>query len=325
VLAAFCALLAAFLRAVSELLTTQLLRFRRDMTSGVATEVVEALRREEAAKAKAAKEAEAAWLTAQVKGDTLEEIAANNNCRLEAIDEVQTDLVCIVCEQHREGGRAGMGVFKTNNLSNLRRRLVDHMRSRHHKVCADKAAAAADRTVLRRRAGMNVGLAVYFCIKDGLSQLSFERLLLLLHMCGSFTGTVNNSRQFARSFLSHVYNAVQGHITRFLNTPQPVLGGRLPPFVQRAEMHRATGRAANRRGSVRRRWRPFMQLQPRGALSCQRSRLWRRSWSSYGSGWQRRRPPRRTMHVTHLTTSRWWWTAAAGSRRTAPSSQAPSS
>lgn len=70
-LAAFCALLAAFLRAVSELLTTQLLRFRRDVTSGVATEVVEALRREEAAKAKAAKEAEAARLTAQVKGDTL--------------------------------------------------------------------------------------------------------------------------------------------------------------------------------------------------------------------------------------------------------------
>ena len=161
------------------------------------------------------------------------ELAEKNGLAARRMDEDDDDervmLVCEPCAGQRGllAGKNQAGVFSGQQpLPNLRKAVDTHIRSRAHRRCLDNAEAEKAQEKRRHNAGMNVGRAVYYGITEAASYLAFERLLLLLHVCGVFIGTLNHSRKFAATYVTDLHAAMSARLKKWLNEPQAVTGGR---------------------------------------------------------------------------------------------------
>ena len=185
-----------------------------------------------AAQKAAIEEAADAAAAAAVKGNNIDAVVESCNLVRDG-----PDLVCKACE-----GRAGArgvnmpGVFSAGQaLPTLKRAIARHLGSEGHARAARAAAAELRHARRRRDAAMSVARTAYSIVKEGASYVAFERSLVLQNANGADLGTLNHSRMFASNMVSAIFKAVQSRMSVWLDTPQPVLGGRKPRFAITAD------------------------------------------------------------------------------------------
>lgn len=193
-----------------------------------------------------AKEELAAAREARVRGTTVAELAENNRLVVTA-DELQ----CRPCCEH---GRAGLGAghfsltlgdgVTQRSIASLRKALAKHFSEKAHKMCVETAERAKVDQKKANAAGMNVGFAAYFGLKEASSYHSFERQLVLMEKTGTNVGTINHSRKLASDLVGSVASVVRNRLRGFFAKPQVVLGDMPPPFcvmADKATLRRETG------------------------------------------------------------------------------------
>ena len=194
----------------------------------VAEEVINELRRFEAAKQEAA-------LAARVKGDTWEEIAASTGLVIR-----DGHLVCECCAASYSGRARGQGghpgMWSTSRrLCEVKADIEKHLQAATHKK-AKQAAHNAERDKKEaRQAAINIMRAVYFLLKEADQHAKYERLLVLLDRCNVKIGTLNHSRKLLPKVLPSFERVFMKRLSGFLSLPVAATGGRKPVLAWSAD------------------------------------------------------------------------------------------
>eukprot|EP00918_Siedleckia_nematoides_P013178 GHVU01028741.1.p1 GENE.GHVU01028741.1~~GHVU01028741.1.p1 ORF type:complete len:493 (+),score=32.08 GHVU01028741.1:158-1480(+) len=188
---------------------------------------------------------------ATVRGETLKDIAAANS--MTWVEGGET-MRCTPCAKwgplHRTpNDRSINGVFSTTQqICELRRALAKHFAKPGHRTCVEMEARSKATEAIRRQQGMTNGRAVYSVIAEAGSYVSYERRMLLMHVNGVNVGTRNHSREFCRKFACALRDVMQESIADYVDTPNPVIGGRKPAVALAADKvtrHRRTSQVVS--------------------------------------------------------------------------------
>ena len=155
--------------------------------------------------------------------------------------------VCKLCNPTVNDTLTGAGyITEAQSVYSFRRAVLDHLGTAVHSKKAKEMGDRVHYSKGRRGAALAVGRALYFIIIEGMSYLSFERVLVLMHLCGVDIGTLNHSAWFANKMLEHLYAAVFDKLKALIDAPLPVLNGRKRPVAacaDKATQLRRTGNA----------------------------------------------------------------------------------
>ena len=174
---------------------------------------------------------------ARLKGDTWGELADNNGLIVRRGDtDEETQLVCRVCAAHGSHLHTDVGMFNaTQRFADLRRAVYRHVSRPTHMKCAATAAQLKADEKRQQATGMAIGRAAYYLINEAASYYAYERLLLLLSLCGVNVGTLNHSRKFAADLVPAFHSAMGARLQKWLDEDVAVLGGRKRPFAFNAD------------------------------------------------------------------------------------------
>lgn len=214
--------LAASSAEIAAKLRAELAQIRAELPNRVAKAVVAALAEQSRQTAvEAARKEET--LQQRRYGATPEEIAQRNGLRMNGTHE----LVCEPCEKFGVSRRQQAGVFSTDQLvATLRQSVLTHLDSPGHALAVAKERQLQQAVLRSHQSGINVGRAIYYGVKEGLSYRAAERTLVLLEESGCHIGTMNHGRDFAAKYVSSIYVVMQSRLHVYLDKPLPHLGNR---------------------------------------------------------------------------------------------------
>ena len=149
---------------------------------------------------------------------------------------------CDVCfkfgklnETLRAGDNAGViSTVQTQGISAINRNVARHCETRVHKWCIEWEHQLAQTARRNKSIGVAVARCAYFCIREAMSGLSFERRLLEEHYLGVQVGSMNHSEKFLTGFMESLHLEIIDSFMKFLRKPD-VATNRQPPFALLAD------------------------------------------------------------------------------------------
>ena len=80
------------------------------------------------------------------------------------------------------------------------------------------------RAELHNQSGMNVALAAYLCIQEGLSHVAFERIIYAEHKMHVKIGHFNHSKNFLSKFQRNIESVIIRRSFKYLNSVRDSTG-----------------------------------------------------------------------------------------------------